>query len=137
MCWGWIDSTLTSLDDDRRLLLMTRRKPRSTWSQLNKQRVQRLQEAGRIRRAGMAAIETAKANGWWSILDDVDQLVEPDDLAAALDAVPDARRHWDRFPPSARKQMLWWVKSAVKDQTRARRITTIVTKAKTGTRAAD
>jgi len=99
LCWGWIDSTLTSLDDDRRLQLMTPRKPKSTWSQLNKQRVHRLQDAGRMRPAGVAVIETAKANGWWSILDDVDQLIEPDDLAAALDAVPDARRHWDRFPP--------------------------------------
>lgn len=136
LCWGWVDSTVNTLDDDRRLILMTPRKPRSTWSRSNKERVERLRAAGRIQPPGEAAIETAKANGSWSILDEIEDLVEPDDLAAALDASPDARAHWDRFPPSAKKQMLWWVKSAVKDRTRAQRITTIVTKAQNGERAA-
>ena len=62
--------------------------------------------------AGRRAVEVAKANGSWTIYDAVEDLLEPDDLAAALDASPAARAAWDGFPPSARKQMLWWVISA-------------------------
>jgi uncharacterized protein YdeI (YjbR/CyaY-like superfamily) len=85
-------------------------------------------------RAGRRAVEAAQRNGWWSIYDAVEDLLEPDDLAAALDAQPQARRHWDAFPPSARKQMLWWVVSAARPDTRGRRITAIVTEAEAGRR---
>lgn len=136
LCWGWIDSTVNTLDDDRRLQLLTPRKPKSTWSRSNKERVERLRREGRMQPAGEAAIAAAEANGWWSILDDIEAGIEPDDLAAALDADPSARSNWDAFPQSARQQMLWWVKSAVKPQTRTNRIATIVTKAATGERAA-
>ena len=74
-------------------------------------------------------------NGWWTILDPVEDLVEPEDLAAALDAEPTARLAWDGFPPSARKAMLWWVISAARQETRARRIDTIAAKAAEGVRA--
>jgi uncharacterized protein YdeI (YjbR/CyaY-like superfamily) len=65
----------------------------------------------------------------------VEDLLEPDDLSAALDAHPTARSAWDTFPPSARKAMLWWVISAAKQDTRGRRIETIVAKAMRGERA--
>ncbi len=67
--------------------------PASNWSRLNKRRVARLTEAGLMRPSGMAAIEAAKASGRWSALDDVEDLTEPADLAAALDAVTAARTH--------------------------------------------
>ena len=76
-----------------------------------------------------------EANGWWNILDDVEAEVEPDDLAAALDEVPAARKSWDAFTPSARKQMLYWVVSAGKETTRQSRIGTIVEQAARGERA--
>ena len=85
--------------------------------------------------AGRRAVEAAKANGYWTILDPVEDLIEPDELARALDAEPAARAAWDAFPPSARKQMLWWVISAVREATRDKRIATIVTKAARGERA--
>lgn len=135
LCWGWIDSTARSLDDDRRLQLMTPRRPRSHWSASNKDRVERLLADGRMQPSGLAAVEVAKANGSWTIFDDVEALVEPDDLAAVLDADPEARAHWDGFPPSAKKQMLWQVKSAVKATTRASRIARIVGEARAGRRA--
>ncbi len=94
-----------------------------------------MEAAGLMTDAGRRAVEVAKANGWWTILDPVEDLVEPDDLAAALDADPTARLAWDAFPPSARKAMLWWVISAAKQDTRARRIETIVGKAMNGERA--
>jgi uncharacterized protein YdeI (YjbR/CyaY-like superfamily) len=134
LCFGWIDSTVTILDDERSLQLMTPRKPRSTWTRLNRERVARLDAEGRMSAAGRRAVEVARANGWWTILDPVEDLLEPVDLAAALDAVPPARVSWDGFPPSARKQLLWWVISAVKPETRSRRIATIIADAAEGRR---
>jgi uncharacterized protein YdeI (YjbR/CyaY-like superfamily) len=136
LCFGWIDSTVNVLDDERALQLMTPRKAKSGWSRRNRARVAALESQGRMTDAGRRAVETAKANGWWTIHDAVEDLIEPEDLAEALDASPDARCAWDRFPSSARKQMLWWVVSASKPATRAGRITTIVTEAEHGRRAA-
>jgi uncharacterized protein YdeI (YjbR/CyaY-like superfamily) len=136
LCFGWIDSTVNILDEERGLQLLTPRKPRSTWTRLNRKRIAQLDAAGLMTDAGRRAVEVAKANGWWTIYDPVEDLQEPADLVAALDAVPRARKEWDAFPPSARKMMLWWVVSAAKPDTRARRITTIVAKAGQGLRAA-
>jgi uncharacterized protein YdeI (YjbR/CyaY-like superfamily) len=135
ICVGWIDSTVMLLDDERGLQLLTPRKPKSTWTRLNRERAARMEAEGRLTPAGRRAIEVAQANGWWTILDPVEDLLEPDDLATALDAVPAARRSWDGFPPSARKLMLLGVVTAAKPETRARRITRIVDEAAEGRRA--
>jgi uncharacterized protein YdeI (YjbR/CyaY-like superfamily) len=114
---------------------MTPRKPKSGWTRLNRRRVADLEAQGRMTDAGRRAVATAQANGWWTIYDPVEDLLEPDDLSAALDASPPARSAWDGFPPSARKQMLWSVVSAAKAETRAARIAKIVTEAEHGRRA--
>lgn len=134
LCFGWIDSTVNTLDEERTLQLMTPRRPRSGWTRRNRDRVARLEAEGRMTEAGRRAVEVAQRTGWWRRYDAVEDLVEPDELAAALDAVPQARAHWDGFPPSARKQMLWWVVSAAKPETRARRIAAIVANAERGRR---
>jgi uncharacterized protein YdeI (YjbR/CyaY-like superfamily) len=135
ICFGWIDSTAAVLDDDRGLQLLTRRKPKSSWTRLNRQRVADMEAAGLMTDAGRRAVATAVDNGWWTIYDPVEDLVEPDELAAALDANAAAREAWDGFPPSARKMMLWWVVSAAREDTRTRRIDQIVAKAELGERA--
>lgn len=135
ICFGWIDATVNVFDDDRALQLMTPRKAKSSWTRLNRRRVKALEAAGLMTDAGRHAVEIAQQNGWWTLYDPVEDLVEPPGLAAALNASPQARLHWDAFPPSAKKAMLWWVISAAKDDTRNRRIDTIVTKAATGERA--
>ena len=135
ICFGWIDSTVNILDDERGLQLMTPRKPRGGWTRLNRQRVAALEAQGRMTDAGRRAVEVAKANGSWTIYDAVEDLLEPEDLAGALDACPAARVAWDGFPPSARKQMLWWVVSAGRPETRATRIAKIVSEAAAGRRA--
>ena len=99
------------------------------------QRAADMEAAGLMTDAGRRAVDVARGNGWWTILDPVEDLLEPDDLAAMLDANPSARLAWDVFPPSARKAMLWWVISAVKPDTRERRIETIVTRAEKGEHA--
>ena len=136
ICFGWIDSTVNTLDEERSLQLITPRKPRSGWTRLNRRRVAALEEQGRMTDAGRRTVEAAKANGSWTIYDPVEDLIEPDELAAALDAEPAARTAWDGFPPSARKQMLWSVISAQKPETRAGRIAKIVSEAADGRRAA-
>jgi uncharacterized protein YdeI (YjbR/CyaY-like superfamily) len=135
ICFGWIDSTVNILDDERGLQLMTPRQPKSTWTRLNRQRVAALESDGRMTEAGRAAVEIAQANGYWTIYDPVEDLIEPAELAAALDASPAARTAWDAFPPSARKQMLWWVISAAKPETRTTRVAKIVAEAAQGRRA--
>ena len=111
------------------------RKRGSVWSAVNKARIERLVAEGRMQPAGQAVIDAAIADGSWTILDPVEDLAEPDDLSAALDADPTARLAWDAFPPSARKAMLWWVISAIRQDARERRIDTIVAKAVKGERA--
>lgn len=136
ICFGWIDSTVNVLDEERGMQLMTPRKARSGWTRLNRQRVEQMEAQGRMTDAGRRAVAVAKANGWWTIYDPVEDLIEPDELARALDASPAARAAWDGFPPSARKQMLWWVVSAAKPETRATRVAKIVAEAAQGRRAA-
>jgi uncharacterized protein YdeI (YjbR/CyaY-like superfamily) len=135
ICFGWIDSTVNILDDDRAVQLMTPRKPKGGWTRLNRQRVAAMEAQGRMTDAGRRAVEVAKANGSWTVFDAVEDLLEPDDLAAALEASPRARAAWNGFPPSARKQMLWWVISAGKPETRASRVARIVSQAEQGRRA--
>lgn len=134
LCWGWIDGQVKTLDETRGLQRWARRNPRSGWSRTNKIRVAELEPTGRIQPAGWAVIEAARASGRWTIFDDVEDLVEPPALTAALDAVPAARAHWDAFPPSARKQGLAQIALAVQDSTKAKKVAAIVEKAARGER---
>jgi uncharacterized protein YdeI (YjbR/CyaY-like superfamily) len=122
LCFGWIDSTAGRLDNDRYTVLMTRRKAKSGWSAVNKQRVERLVREGRMAAPGHAAIEAAKADGSWSKLDASHALEVPRDLATALRAFPNAKRHFDAFPPSARRIILQWIDDAKRPETREKRI---------------
>jgi len=135
LCFGWIDSTARKLDDDRREQLMTPRRARSRWSSINRERIERLTEAGLMRPAGFAAIEAAKANGNWDALDPVERLEEPEELRQALDANPRARSNWNGFPPSAKRVILGWISTAKRPETRTKRITQTVSEAAAGRRA--
>ncbi|MFI8565185.1 YdeI family protein [Rhodococcus sp. NPDC078407] len=135
ICFGWIDSTAGVLDEQRGLQMFTPRRPKSQWTRLNRQRAADMDELGLMTDAGRRAVAAAKANGWWTIADQVEDLLEPLELTTALDEAPNARRNWDGFPPSARKQMLWWVVSAARADTRADRIAHIVAEAAAGRRA--
>lgn len=129
LCVGWVDSTAGRLDDQRTKLYFARRKPGSVWAATNKARVARLEAEGRMLPAGLAAIERAKADGSWTVLDDSEAGVVPDDLAAALAAQPPAAANFAAFPPSARKQIIGWVSVAKRPATRAARIAATVERA--------
>ncbi|MBL7980350.1 MAG: YdeI/OmpD-associated family protein [Flavobacteriales bacterium] len=122
LCQGWIDSLPRKLDELRTMIYLSPRKPKSVWSKVNKERVERLMAAGLIRPAGLAAIERAKANGSWTAIDAVEAMVMPDDLAKALAAVPAAQRHFDAFPQSVRKAVLQRLAGVRTAATRSKRI---------------
>ena len=135
LCFGWIDGLVNTLPDGRQAHLLTPRRKGSAWSRSNKERVARLSAAGRMTEAGMTVVRAAQADGSWAMLDAAEALIEPDDLAHGLDAHPDARRHWDAFPASPRRALIWWVMSAKRPETRLRRIGSIVDEASHGRRA--
>jgi uncharacterized protein YdeI (YjbR/CyaY-like superfamily) len=135
LCFGWVDSTGGRVDDGRGRLYFAPRKSRSVWAASNKARVARLMAGGRMAPAGVAAIERAKANGSWDVLESVERLDVPDDLATALSAYPPASANFAAFPPSARKLLLGWVAVAVRPGTRAARITAIAEAAARNERA--
>ena len=135
LCFGWVDSLPRKLDGYRSKLLVTPRKPGSGWSRVNKERVARLEAAGSIAPAGQAVIDAARQDGSWSKLDAVEDLVEPDDLRAALDANADARRHWDAFPRSAKRGILEWIANAKRPETRQKRVRDTTDKAAQNVRA--
>ncbi len=123
---GWIDSKVHPLDERRYRQLFTPGKPASTWSKLNKARVERLAREGRMADAGWAVIETAKRNGSWTSLDDVEDLAMPEDFEAAVFENETARRNYLAFSPSTKKALLWRIASAKRPETRARRIEELV-----------
>lgn len=126
LCYGWIDSLVRALDEDRYRQLFTPRKPRSTWSQANKRRVARLLAEGRMQPAGLATIAAAQANGSWRSLDAVESLTIPSDVRRALAAEGEALRHFRGYAASLRKAMLYWLASAKRPETRARRLAKLV-----------
>lgn len=135
IAFGWIDSVPKKLDATRWLTWVAPRKPGSNWSRLSKQRAARMEQAGLIADAGAAAIAQAKADGSWSALDAVENLVVPDDLALALDAFPPAAEEWDGFPRSVKRGILEWILNAKRAPTRAKRIEETARLAQQGKRA--
>jgi len=107
LCFGWIDSRTNQLDDERSMIMMTPRRLASTWAPSNKQRVERLIAQGRMTDAGLRSVEAARANGAWAFLDDVEAMVVPDDLLAALATNRRAQRSFESLPPSAKKSILY------------------------------
>jgi uncharacterized protein YdeI (YjbR/CyaY-like superfamily) len=134
LCFGWVDSRPRSMDHDRSALLLTPRRRGSRWSATNKERVERLTRAGLMRPAGLALVEAAKADGTWSALDDVETLVEPDDLVAALTSVRGATAEWAAFPRSTRRAILEWLSTSRTEATRQARLRRIAGDAAAGIR---
>ena len=135
LCFGWIDSLPRKLDEDRTKLLFTPRKPKSVWSQLNKERIVKLMANGAMTESGLAKIEAAKKDGSWNTLDASDNLKISDELAKAFRRNRVAQKNFDGFAPSAKKAILYWLYSAKQEETRAARIVKIVTMAANKKRA--
>ena len=134
VAFDWIDGRRMKLDDDRTMQLISRRKVQH-WSKTYKDRAARLTIDGLMHEAGFAGIERAKNNGGWTFLDDVDALIVPEDLKNALMAMPPAWDFYQEFPPSAKRDILRWIKLAKKPETRLGRIEDAAKKAQRNERA--
>jgi uncharacterized protein YdeI (YjbR/CyaY-like superfamily) len=122
LCFGWIDSKGNKLDDERTMLWFAPRRAGSGWSKPNKDRIEKLINDGRMAPPGLEKIETAKADGTWTVLDAVETLTIPPDLAKALSANKTAENYFQAFPRSARRGILEWINNAKRPETRAKRI---------------
>ena len=127
LCWGWIDGQKKGLDDQHFLQRFTPRRARSVWSKVNVEKVAALIAAGRMQAPGLAQVDAAKVDGRWArAYDGARTSVVPDDLQAALDAQPPAKAFFATLNASNRYAVLWRVQTAVKPETRARRIEQLV-----------
>ena len=123
LCFGWIDSTVRRIDDEKHMQKYTPRKVKSNWAATNKARVEKLKKAGLMTRSGLEAVKIAKQNGSWNRLDSIDVRVEaPEALKDALKKNERARKIYENLAPSRKKQFLWWIVSAKRDETKNKRI---------------
>ena len=127
LCFGWIDSTVRRIDDQRHMQRFTPRKKNSNWAASNRERVARLLAAGRMAPSGMAAVEEAKRDGSWERLMEFESGDNiPNDLSAALAAEPDASKNFYNFTRAQRAHYLWWLADARRAATRQKRLEEIV-----------
>ena len=127
LCWGWIDGQKEGLNDQHFLQRFTPRRARSIWSKINVDKVAALIEAGRMQAPGYAQIEAAKADGRWAqAYDGARTSAVPEDLLAALEADPKAKAFFATINAANRYAVLWRIQTAVKAETRARRIAQLV-----------
>lgn len=132
LCFGWIDSVKKTLDEERSIQFFSKRKPQSTWSKINKDKVQKLIDTKQITKAGLQTIETAKQNGSWTILDEVEKLIIPKDLETELKTKVNSMDFFLSLSRSKRKAMLQWLVLAKREETRQKRIIEIVKNAEQG-----
>jgi uncharacterized protein YdeI (YjbR/CyaY-like superfamily) len=127
LCFGWIDGQRLSHDAQSFLQKFTPRQKRSPWSKRNRERAERLAAAGEMHAAGLAAVEAAKADGRWDrAYDSPGTMTVPADLQAALDKHPKARAFFETLKGANRYAILYRIQTAVKPETRARRIAEFV-----------
>ncbi|AFY45546.1 YdeI family protein [Nostoc sp. PCC 7107] len=129
LCFGWIDSKVKTLDETRYQQIFTPRKPKSVWSKLNKQYIEELIAQNLMTEVGLAKIADAKKDGSWNSLDAIEALTIPIDLQQALETSSSANLNFAAFSNSAKKNILFWIQSAKRPETRLKRVEQTVTSA--------
>ncbi|HEX8246529.1 MAG TPA: YdeI/OmpD-associated family protein [Longimicrobium sp.] len=126
LCFGWIDGVRRSLGDDAYTIRFTPRKPRSTWSAVNVRRMGELMAEGRVRPAGLKAFEARSEDktAIYAYEQRSPELTEP--YAGELRANAAAWEYWLKQPPWYRKTASWWITSAKKEETRRKRLATLI-----------
>jgi uncharacterized protein YdeI (YjbR/CyaY-like superfamily) len=122
LCFGWIDSKKISIDKETSHQYFSKRKPKSTWSKINKQKIQRLIEQDLMMEAGYASIALAKHNGSWTMIDDVEELIIPKDLSKAFGNNKGSKKYFLSLSKSKQKYLLQWIVLAKQTQIRQKRI---------------
>jgi uncharacterized protein YdeI (YjbR/CyaY-like superfamily) len=135
LCFGWIDGRREALDDRYFLQRFTPRRSRSKWSRINREKAERLIAEGRMRPAGLAEVERAKADGRWeAAYEGQNRSAVPDDLRRELDARPKAKAFFEELSSQNRYAILYRLQDAKKPETRARRLATFVAMLEAGER---
>ena len=127
LCFGWIDGQREALDERYFLQRFTPRQPRSKWSKINREKAERLVPAGRMRPAGLAEVERAKADGRWEMAyESQSRIAVPDDLERELATRPQAKEFFFQLGSQNRYAILYRLQDAKKPETRARRLAKFV-----------
>ena len=126
LCFGWIDSKSKPIDEHKFMQFFSRRKPNSVWSRVNKEKIERLTNEGLMTEAGYEIIEIAKQNGSWTILDEAEALIIPDDLDKELQKRKNAKEYFLSLSRSDKRNILQWLVLAKRQETREKRIAEIV-----------
>jgi uncharacterized protein YdeI (YjbR/CyaY-like superfamily) len=121
LCFGWIDGIRRKLDDTRTMQLISQRKVQH-WAKTYKDRANQLIQEGRMHQSGLASIQAGKDSGLWNFLDDVDNLVVPNDLQKALNMDEVASQFFHNINDSSKRFVLRWIKLAKTQRTRENRI---------------
>lgn len=122
LCFGWVDSKPNKRDDESYYQYFSKRNPKSNWSKVNKEKIQRLIDQGLMAEPGLEMVRMAKRTGTWDALNDVENLVIPPDLKEALALNPNATEYFEAFPKSVKRGILEWIFNAKRPATRAKRI---------------
>lgn len=126
LCFGWIDSKSKPIDEHKFMQFFSRRKNNSVWSKVNKEKIERLTKEGLMTKAGYEIIETAKQNGFWTILDEAEALIIPTDLENEFQKRPNAKEYFSSLSRSDKRNILQWIVLAKRQETREKRINEIV-----------
>ena len=121
ICFGWIDGIRRKLDDEKTMQLISKRKVQH-WAKSYKERAAKLMEENRMHASGLQSIEDSKTNGLWHFMDDVDNLIIPDDLATELARLDNATEFFHSINDSSKRFVLRWIKLAKTEKTRMKRI---------------
>lgn len=127
LCFGWIDSVKKSVDKDSSIQYFSKRKAKSTWSKINKEKIEKLTEKGLMMPAGIKCVEIAKQNGSWTILDSAEAFILPKDFEQKLNTVPEAKDYFFSLSKSMKKNILQWFALAKREETRQKRIDEVIT----------
>jgi uncharacterized protein YdeI (YjbR/CyaY-like superfamily) len=126
LCFGWIDSKAKPIDEHSFMQFFSKRKDKSVWSKVNKEKIERLTKEGLMTKAGFEIIEIAKQNGWWTILDEAEALIIPGDLEIEFQKKPTAKNYFLSLSRSDKRNILQWLVLAKRQETREKRINKIV-----------
>lgn len=135
LCFGWIDSRPGKISETQSKIYVSRRKPKSVWSKINKQHIENLQAAGLMMPAGLEAVKVGKQNGSWDALNRSDNLELPTELAEGLAQNPVALKNFNSFSVSSRKMILSWIYEAKRDETFQKRVEQTIRMAQKNLRA--
>lgn len=122
LCFGWVDSLPNKIDEQRFKLFISPRNPKSNWSAVNKNKVAKLINEGRMHSSGLVMVELAKKSGTWDALNDVENGLIPEDLKIAFESFSNAAVNFENFPKSVKRGILETILNAKRPETRAKRI---------------